>query len=111
MLTLVVTASLEIAGKLLFDNGLASRMRPRKYYTVSRESLETSLDDIEQLINFFIIEGQRVLFAENIYATIAVGDVLYLTLGKPLTKTQNRCSPLLSSHSSSLRLFLSGALP
>lgn len=73
-LTITVTASLEIAGKLLFDNGLASRMRPRKYYTVSKESLATSLDDMEQLVNFFVIEAQRVLFAENIYATIAVRE-------------------------------------
>ena len=67
-----MTAALELAGKLLFDSGLATRMRPRKYYTIPRESLERSLEDVEQLLNFFVIESQRVLFAENVYVTIAV---------------------------------------
>ena len=34
--------------------------------------METSLDDIEQLINFFVIEVQRLVFAENVFATGAV---------------------------------------
>jgi hypothetical protein len=46
-------------------------MRPKKYYTISKESLERFLDDLEQLINFVVIEFQRVLFAENIWATSA----------------------------------------
>ena len=73
-----VTAALEIAGKLLFDDGLASKMRPRKYWTLSKDSLSASLDDVEQLLNFFIIESQRILFAENIYATVAVSRTLLL---------------------------------
>lgn len=47
-------------------------MRPRKYFTIPKESLERLLDDVEQLINFFVIEFQRVLFAENIWATVLV---------------------------------------
>ena len=68
-----VTAGLEVTGKLLFDSGLTSRFRPRKYYTIPRETLERSLEDIEQLLNFFVIESQRLVFAENIPATLAVG--------------------------------------
>ena len=66
-----VTASLEVAGKLVLNNGLASSFRPRKYYTIPREALEASLEDVEQLINFFVIEFQRILFAENVTATVA----------------------------------------
>lgn len=33
--------------------------------------MEASLEDVEQLINFFVIEFQRVLFAENLAYTIA----------------------------------------
>lgn len=54
------------------NKGLASHVRPRTYYTIPRETLEASVDDIEQLLNFFVIEFQRVIFAENVYATIAV---------------------------------------
>jgi hypothetical protein len=65
-----ITAGAEIAGKALLGDGLATRMRPRKYFTIPKESLERFLDDVEQLLNFFVIEFQRVLFAENIWATL-----------------------------------------
>ena len=67
----IVTASAEIAGKLVLSQGLASSFRPKKYYTIPREALEASLEDVEQLINFFVIEFQRVLFAENVVHTVA----------------------------------------
>jgi hypothetical protein len=51
-------------------------MRPRKYFTIPKESLERFLDDVEQLLNFFVIEFQRVLFAENIWATLLVCELL-----------------------------------
>ena len=60
-----------MAGKLVFSQGLATSFRPRKYYTIPREALEAALEDVEQLINFFVIEFQRVLFAENIVHTVA----------------------------------------
>ena len=66
-----VTASAEIAGKLVLSQGLASSFRPKKYYTIPREALEAALEDIEQLINFFVIEFQRILFAENVVHTVA----------------------------------------
>lgn len=47
-------------------------MRPRKYYTIPRESIESSAEDLEQFLNFFVIEFQRIVFAENIYATVGV---------------------------------------
>jgi hypothetical protein len=67
-----ITAALEIAGKTVMSQGLASSIRPRRYYTVPKEFLERALDDVEQLINFFFIEFQRVLFAENVFHTILV---------------------------------------
>lgn len=66
-----LTASAEIAGKAVFGNGFTSQMRPRKYFVIPKASLERLLDDVEQLINFFVIEFQRVVFAENVYVTIA----------------------------------------
>ena len=66
-----MTAAAEVAGKLVLSNGLAASFRPKKYYTIPREALESSLEDVEQLINFFVIEFQRVLFAENVVHTVA----------------------------------------
>lgn len=61
-----------MVGKLIFDHGFATKVRPRKYYTIPRESLEAVLEDFEQLVNFFVIEAQRIVFVENIYVTLAV---------------------------------------
>jgi len=66
-----ITAAAELAGKAAFGTGFATQMRPKKYWTISRESLERFLDDLEQLINFVVIEFQRILFAENIWVTSA----------------------------------------
>ena len=68
----LAAAAAEITGKMLFSQGLASSFRPRRYYTIPRETLEASTEDLEQLINFFVIEFQRVIFAENVLHTVAV---------------------------------------
>ena len=61
--------------------GVASSFRPRRYYKIPKETLEASLDDLEQLINFFVIEFQRILFAENPIVTVAVSmRILSLSL-------------------------------
>ena len=70
--TIPVVALAEVVSKYVMGSGVASSMRPRKYYKIPKESLEASLDDLEQLVNFFVIEFQRILFAENVPVTIAV---------------------------------------
>ncbi|GME26198.1 Cell lysis protein [Neofusicoccum parvum] len=67
--TLGCTALAEVAGKAALGHGLATQMRPRKYYMIRKDSLERLTDDLEQLINFFVIEFQRVVFVENLYVS------------------------------------------
>jgi hypothetical protein len=69
---LAVTIAAEVVGKTLLNNGLASQLRPRTYYTLPRETLEGITGDVHELINFFVIESQRILFAENIPVSVAV---------------------------------------
>ncbi|KAF2864294.1 hypothetical protein K470DRAFT_253961 [Piedraia hortae CBS 480.64] len=78
-MVLGLTAAAEVAGRLVLDQGLTSKLRPRKYYTIPRETLETTMDDLTELINFFVIEFQRVLYAENVYVTIATCLTALLT--------------------------------
>ncbi|GAD92943.1 cell lysis protein cwl1 [Paecilomyces variotii No. 5] len=78
-LALGFTATLEIAGKLVLSQGLASSFRPRKYYTVPKEAIEGVLEDLEQLVDFFLIEFQRILFAENIIHTVAAFTAAFLS--------------------------------
>lgn len=67
-----ITAAAELAGKLVLGEGFASKMRPKRYYTLPRETMESMMEDLVELGNFFIIEFQRVVFAENVEVTIAV---------------------------------------
>ncbi|KAL9599416.1 MAG: hypothetical protein Q9219_003853 [cf. Caloplaca sp. 3 TL-2023] len=78
-ITLGITAAAELGGKLVLSQGLASSFRPRKYYTIPREALESSLEDVEQLINFFVIEFQRILFAEKPAHTVAAFVASFLS--------------------------------
>lgn len=71
----VATVAAEVVGRAAFKQGLASSFRPKKYYTIPRELLERMLEDVEQLINFFVIEFQRILFAENLLHSFAVSLV------------------------------------
>ncbi|KAK0669302.1 Reticulon-domain-containing protein [Cercophora samala] len=71
-MALGVTIAAEVAGKAILNNGFATQLRPRKYYTVPRETLDTVIGDVNELINFGVIEAQRILFAENIWASAAI---------------------------------------
>lgn len=87
-MALATTVAAELTGKLLLNNGLTSQLRPRHYYTISKETLDAAIGDVHELINFFVIESQRILFAENVGASAAafVGAFLsyYLVKVMPL---------------------------
>jgi hypothetical protein len=102
-----VTSAAELLGHFVLGEGLATKMRPRKYYTIPRETLESITGDVEELINFFVIEFQRILFAENVWATIAVSREFPLSAFSALTIS--RLSSLLLLASSSSRSLPSGA--
>lgn len=67
-----VTALVEIAGQVILKQGIASSFRPRRYYTIPKETQEVILEDLSQLLDFFLIEFQRILFAENVVHTVTV---------------------------------------
>ncbi len=71
-LTRLVVTLAEVAAKFVANASVATSLRPRRYYKIPKESLEATLDDVEQMVNFFVIEIQRIVFAENIPATAAV---------------------------------------
>lgn len=74
-----ITVAAEIAGKLVLNKGLASQIRPRKYYTLPREALDNILGDVHELLNFFVIEAQRILYAENVAASAAACVAAFLS--------------------------------
>ena len=54
-------------------------MRPRRYYIIPRESLESIFEEIHDFLNFVVVEFQRILFVENIVTTVAVSKHLKYT--------------------------------
>ncbi|KAK8105954.1 uncharacterized protein PG998_003576 [Apiospora kogelbergensis] len=83
-MALGVTVLAEVAGKAILHQGLATQLRPRKYYTIPRETLDSMIGDVHELVNFFVIEAQRIFFAENVFASgaAAVGAFLSYYLVK-----------------------------
>ncbi|KAK3374444.1 Reticulon-domain-containing protein [Lasiosphaeria ovina] len=78
-MVLAITIAAEVSGKTLLNSGFATQLRPRKYYTVPREKLDAMIGDVHELVNFFVIESQRILFAENIYASAAAALGAFLS--------------------------------
>ncbi|EMR66945.1 hypothetical protein MGN70_009780 [Eutypa lata] len=83
-MVLGVTVLSEVAGKAILNNGLTTQLRPRKYYTVPRETLDALIGDVHELVNFVIMEVQRILFAENVpvSAAAAIGAFISYYLVK-----------------------------
>lgn len=75
---IIATATAEVIGRALFSSGFMSQIRPRKYYTLPKETIDQALDDVHELLNFFVIEFQRILFAENLGNTITVSPRVLL---------------------------------
>jgi hypothetical protein len=69
-MVLGVTVLAEVAGKTLFNSGFTSQIRPKKYYVLPKDALNSILGDVHELINFFVIESQRIVFAENVFASL-----------------------------------------
>ncbi|KAH6996354.1 Reticulon-domain-containing protein [Ilyonectria sp. MPI-CAGE-AT-0026] len=78
-MVLGVTVLAEVVGKTVLNHGLATHLRPRRYYTVPRDTLDTLIGDVHELINFFVIEAQRILFAENIGASCAAWVAAFIS--------------------------------
>jgi len=70
-MTLGITVLAEVAGKAVLSHGLASQFRPKKYFTISKSTLDSLTGDFSELVNFFVIESQRIVFAENLLASVA----------------------------------------
>lgn len=70
-------AALEIAGKPFGAQGLVSSMRPQRYWTIPRAAVDSVFDNMHDLLNFFVLEFQRILFVENIFTTLAVSFECY----------------------------------
>ncbi|KHN98178.1 cell lysis protein-like protein [Metarhizium album ARSEF 1941] len=78
-MALAITVAAEVTGKVVLSHGLATQMRPRHYWTVSRSTIDSMIADFHELVNFFVIEAQRILFVENVGASVAAGIAAFVS--------------------------------
>lgn len=80
-------AFLEVAGKPLGAKGIVSSMRPKRYYTIPRDSVEKLFSEAHDLTNFFLLEFQRVVYVEDVFATGVVSILLHSVFPRQPTNT------------------------
>ncbi|KAF4341658.1 hypothetical protein FBEOM_4396 [Fusarium beomiforme] len=64
-----VMSMAEFAGRSFGPNNFVSRMRPKQYKTVPESTLNATLKDIHDFIQYAVIQAQKILFAENLEKT------------------------------------------
>ena len=64
----------EFAGRSFGPNNFVSRMRPRQYKTVPESTLNATLKDVHDLTQYAVVQAQKVVFAEDLEKTFAVGN-------------------------------------
>lgn len=59
----------EFAGRSFGPNNFVSRMRPRQYKTVPESTLNATLKDIHDFIQYAVVQAQKIIFAEDLEKT------------------------------------------
>ncbi|TVY60631.1 hypothetical protein Focb16_v003779 [Fusarium oxysporum f. sp. cubense] len=68
-ISLGVMSMAEFAGRSFGPNNFVSRMRPRQYKTVPESTLNATLKDIHDFIQYAVVQAQKILFAEDLEKT------------------------------------------
>ncbi|KAF4959253.1 hypothetical protein FSARC_10769 [Fusarium sarcochroum] len=59
----------EFAGRSFGPNNFLSRLRPREYKTVPESTLNATLKDIHDFIQYAVVQAQKVVYAQDLEAT------------------------------------------
>ncbi|KAK5228980.1 hypothetical protein LTR47_008138 [Exophiala xenobiotica] len=73
-----VVSVAEFASRSFGPDSLSTRLRPKEYKTVPEETLNATLKDIHDLIQFAVVQGQKILFGQDLDKTF--GAFLGLTV-------------------------------
>lgn len=66
----------EFAGRSFGPNNFVSRMRPKQYKTFPESTLNATLKDIHDFIQYAAVKAQKVMFAEDLEKTFSVCAVI-----------------------------------
>lgn len=73
--TLGVVSVTEFASRLFSANSLSARLRPKEYKQIPESTLNATLKDIHDLIQYAVVQAQRIVFGQDLGKTFAVSWV------------------------------------
>lgn len=65
----------EFAGRCFGPNTFLTRLRPAEYYKVQESTLNATLQDIHDFVQYAVVKVQRLIFAQNLDQTFAVSCI------------------------------------
>jgi cell division septum initiation protein DivIVA len=66
-----VAAAAEYGHRVFTPNTVMSRLRPKQYRTIPEPVLNDTLKDVHDLLQFLVVEAQRIVYAEKLDRTVA----------------------------------------
>lgn len=66
----------EFAGRSFGSNSLLARLRPKEYKKVPEATLNATLKDVHDLVQYSVVQAQRVIFGQDLDKTFAVSRCL-----------------------------------
>lgn len=69
--TLGVVSVTEFASRSFSPNSLSTRLRPKEYKKVPEPTLNATLKDIHDLIQYAVVQAQRIVFGQDLDKTFA----------------------------------------
>ena len=63
----------EFASRLLSGNSLSARLRPKEYRRFPESTLNATLEDIHDFVQYAVVQAQRIIFGQDLDKTFAVG--------------------------------------
>jgi hypothetical protein len=72
-----VVSVTEFASRLFSGESLSTRLRPKEYRKIPEPTLNATLKDIHDLIQYAVVQAQRIVFGQDLDKTFAVSCLPY----------------------------------
>ena len=69
---LLVVSIVEFASRSCVSNSLSTRLRPKEYKKVPESTLNATLKDIHDFIQYAVVQAQRIVYGQDLDITFAV---------------------------------------
>lgn len=66
----------EFTSRSFSENSLSTRLRPKEYRKIPESTLNATLNDIHDFIQYAVVQAQRIVYGEDLNKTFAVRLVI-----------------------------------